>query len=635
MASTRRLGALWNVIAIVIAIVIGSCDGGGASDGGTFSPDGAPPDGAFVSPPGLDEFLAENRIVPMELGPDGIERGTLVTPADGVARFFSRRHGAVLAFEVEGDDGAPLSGVEVVAEATEARFAYLLHDPSGATLPVFFSTDLPAPGEHRHVVDSADLLLRDAPVHDFDPAAGNPFREAFSFVGILSSTLFQTILRSVVAGVAIELLRRAVLTTCRTISPVHVELCDRIAAVVDGIASAVAGFRVFGATAFGALATFVGEALAPECAAVGASLAGYVRDPTDQTNRRSYGAIAHRYNYLLHRLVNDPPPGGAGPWLDTVVREGAELAQVGRVVRDAYFEAYNPSPSLQLRESALNVAADVTGNMLSRDRTFRELVLVSLEIEEGYLAILRIRPDGATFSLRQWRVVRGTFAEIEVERALPGSSFFGPLTSCTFGIVEGLLGQLERDGAILDAEAELDANGLVQTMLRVWDRRVRFLYEQAYGEEMPTTCEFDDEFEPNQTWQQAVARPVPTILDGSGLVRAPDLRICPLPGARESDWYAWPSGPIELRVQAAIVPEPVVAGQELCFDLHFYSEIYEIAESPPDHIRGPFCGASGVVASDQFGIRRTLGERWSYLLMHVYPREVESGAFVYEARFTP
>jgi hypothetical protein len=80
---------------------------------------------------------------------------------------------------------------------------------------------------------------------------------------------------------------------------------------------------------------------------------------------------------------------------------------------------------------------------------------------------------------------------------------------------------------------------------------------------------------------------------------------------------------------------PVGQDQPICIDVYFYSQIYEIAGTPPDFITGT-CGTVSVgPATDTFGIRRTIGEEWSMILLRVRPGEGAMGPIDYGMRFVP
>lgn len=628
-------------MAALFSMLVGCGGGGGLTppDAGPTSRDGdvVLPDGRVV-PPGLDDYLAENGIARMERMADGTERGFAITGADGRARFFSERHEAVFALDLVDEADAAMAGLEVTVTATDTgSVLYLAHDPSGTHMPLFFAGSVLASGQHELSVDGAALLTDGVPVLDFDPSAGNPFTPIFTFVGISVSISIRGILVGIGTGIAIDLLKDAITNTCRFFAPVHVELCNLIAQVAGYAAEALGGIYFKGATAFGALVDVVeGEVRDLVCEAVGGALVTYVEHPEDTMLRERYRELAYRYNYLLYRLENEPPAGMPADTWDRMADAGGSLASIAPVVRNAYFEIHNTSTPDSLAHNAIERAVEKTVGALEIDHVFREWVLTNLTIEEGYAAYLGIGPSGTTFAFREWTYVSGEFEQWEFEEGSPLNDVLGPLTECGFAIVKGLRGEL--DDGVRRSTIELDAEGLVGVLIDLWSARLNLMHADLYGEDIPPPTCLPDEYEPNGSWMAARAAPVPVMLGEGDLVTLPDQTLCPVPGGTvEEDWYAYDIGPIELMVQAGVSRDSGAPGydQELCLEIHFISEIYDIFGDPPTRVAGPVCGTGGLISTPTFGIRRTLGESWSMLLVRVFPGAGATGPFEYELRFTP
>ena len=167
------------------------------------------------------------------------------------------------------------------------------------------------------------------------------------------------------------------------------------------------------------------------------------------------------------------------------------------------------------------------------------------------------------------------------------------------------------------------------------------LYTEYYGGgDIPTPCLFD-EYEPNGTWQQAVASPS-SITVGGGPVWLRDLTLCSVGGTPiEDDWYAFPMGAIEFNVQARVrTPENMefaamhTGGEDepICVELFYYGQTNDIAGLPPTRLYGA-CGTPSDVWTGSAGVRRAIGEAWSYILVHVRAEPGATDPVAYDLGF--
>lgn len=588
----------------------------------------------------IDQYLERNGIARLELLEDDTEIGRGVTDADGEVRFYSAIHEIVFDLSYADEEAAPAPGLEVMVSVGPDQAVYFASDPGGELAPLFYVTGIPT-ADAELAVDTFEVYSEGAGLLEFDPDDPSPFGEACTLIGLAGTFSIGNVVRAMGATVALNVLKVLVEDTCRYFAPVHEELCGIVANVAYGAGSlAVGALNLAGATLFDQLFDVAGELLGDYvCDPVGGYLAGYVVGANDTTARDRYREIARKYNYMLFRFEADPPADAAAA-RRTLEQLGVELAQVGRVVRNRYFELYNPGAESALPGLALGTVVDLTAAGVELDATFRELLWARYTWAEGYEAILRIRPGELTYEVTEW-----TYEAVEwetVEWTEDWSRIVGPLADCALAFVTGVHGRVEQAGAYRDAD--LDTATLVGHVLDVWDARMDYVYDTLWGGTIPDTCT-PDEWEPNETWESAVARPMPAILDSS-VAEIHALNLCDYLGTGivENDWYAYNIGPIELNVGARLMPVPAEHGgtdvgldERLCLEIYFYSELYEIGMMPPDLVAGPACGrVRDWPTIPYFGIRRTMGESWSMLLPRVYAegaptvREID-----YSLRFTP
>jgi hypothetical protein len=126
---------------------------------------------------------------------------------------------------------------------------------------------------------------------------------------------------------------------------------------------------------------------------------------------------------------------------------------------------------------------------------------------------------------------------------------------------------------------------------------------------------------------------------GENPVRLRDLTLCTIAGTPvEEDWYAFPTGPIAFRANARLRrPDTpayqIGASENICLEMLWYAEVNELAGAPPDLIRGPVCGPAAGLTTGEVGVRRSMGEAYSYILIHVYPGDGADEPVGYDLTF--
>ncbi|MCC7538798.1 MAG: hypothetical protein IT379_21410 [Deltaproteobacteria bacterium] len=648
--SARALAAV-----CLVSMLGASC--GDDDGGGVTPPPPTPPPGADGGLPvgdageeviPLEDFLRDNHVVTLEAHPDGGEIGRGTSDAAGVVHFYSPEHEGLFSFDLnDADLAGPVAGVDVMVSTAGGSAAFVVVDPRGTFAPMMFASAIPE-GDATLEVDTLDLLT-EGDVVEFDPARGDPFMP-FTILGVSFSMSISGVLRGIGIGIAAELFGQLVNRTCSFFAPVHMEMCE----FAGGIASSLAaGF--LGAIRLGPIASWgLGRELATEvleglvgtaCEKTADALIGYNENPNDTGPRNRYREVAYKYNYLLYRSIAEPPADASG--LQASLRSAApRLSTLGRTVRDRYFELYNRESS-EWGGFAISAATEALQEQVDENPVFREWVIRRLTIEEGYAAVLHVHPRGLTASVTTWRHVevlaeqiRWQYPEWEAAmRHLGGISAI----SCFMGIVKAGTARW-MDGAAAQ-EADLSVQGMIGAELDVWNAYFDWLAEVHYGEVIPPPACLADEHEPNGTWQEAVASPVPVELSPeAGVIHLRNLTLCDYlgTGAAEEDWYAYYVGPIELNVQARVTNDMIDpargADEPLCLDVYFFSEIYTIEDPPwePTLITTACGTAGGWPSTSPFGIRRTLGESWSMMLLRVRPDTGASGTPVdYNLRFTP
>jgi hypothetical protein len=533
---------------------------------------------------------------------------------------------------------------------TDTTATYLITDPTGVGAPFLYTVDLPE-SDAEVIVDAYDESQLAA--DPFDPAMGeNPFGTARSplvsshaeplIAGFVVSFSIRSFLTSVAVSAVAAVFKYLVDGACNAVAPLYAERCSTIASIAGTLVELAGGIRT-GAGGWDLAETGLDGTLAAtgfHCDRIGKSFVGYVADPRDDRALTRFRELARRFNYLLHVMETDPQPGQ--PSWETVRAMARALIYVRNVVRNDYFELYNRD-SLSDRLDVgygIGLASDaVAAAFGALEAGVPELVLRELEITEVVRWYLRVGPRSSTFVVETMRYSRARFDTfVDLDGVAPtGTGFF---FDCAANFVQGAAVQYYDDASASMVSQEITTNEITGGMLDVLEGMVDVLYQRSWGGTIPGGTCLPDEYEPNARWQEAVASPLPTSLVDGSVVELNRLNLCDAVGmsGADEDWYAYYVAPVEFRVQSRIVgldPPSVGQDQPICVDVYFYSQIYELSGAPPDRITGTCGTVSDWPATESFGVRRTLGEEWSMILLHVRPGEGATGPIDYGIRFIP
>jgi hypothetical protein len=606
----------------------------------------------------LETFLRDNDVGRLERDAEGVEVGQHTTNAEGVAMFYSPAHQMLFDLStVERELRMPLADRRIHIAVADTTAMYLITDPTDVDAPFLYTFELPE-SDAAFEVDAHEQEQMSA--DPFDPAMdANPFGTSRSplvaarteslVAGISVSVSFTNVMQAMAISAVAAVFKYLVDGACNVVSPLYAERCAMIAAIAGTAVELAGGLRT-GASLWELGATFLDGAATVgdvHCNHIGRTVIGYTTDPRDDSALLRYREIARRYNYLLHAMETDPQPGQ--PSWEQMRQWSLALIQLRAVVRNDYFELWNAdSVSDRLDVGyGIGLATDAIAAMFSELTVSQQaLVLTRLDITDVVRWYLRVGPGGTSFAVQNIRYTRARFDLMQFDTSLNdrGKGLAGLMGDCAANIVQGALVEYYDNAAATMVSDEITTAQLTNGMLEVFEQTVNAIYEENWGAPIPMGSCLPDEYEPNLRWQDAVASPLPVALVEGSVVELNYLNLCDSLGmsGMDEDWYAYNIAPVELRVQARVVgaepptpPMPVGQDQPICIDVYFYSQIYEIAGTPPDFITGT-CGTVSVgPATDTFGIRRTIGEEWSMILLRVRPGEGAMGPIDYGMRFVP
>lgn len=599
------------------------------------SPDMAPLDAAPMDAAPGPDAIPEGRVPAPEgtvaLIPDpedGLESGATAVGADGVAHFYSPTHEALVEFALAPGDDEPgdAAGVEIYIEVTAERQArVLVADPEGRYVPMIFGAELPdAPGDTLHVeVDGRDLLEGDEPAYRYAPGEPSPFMpNAFTIPEVLVVVSVQGLLRSIKYAAAVYVVKRVVEAGCNVLNPLHGDTCARAARWVEiagtvltpgiqmlrdgawaltanlGVATGQAAFNYFAGWACGEVGTFF--KWADPTAADFPAVRDRVRD------------AVRKLNHLLVALEEDPPadPEALGALLDAV---GPALAIVAREVRENHVNVLQPPQVDDIAEGALSALVGTT--------------LVSMTNGDIYAAWFHPNPavrqmlvqpaGGAAVRFVQLgsRYTGGKIWVLDPRLLKSLQTAAGGALSCVVGLVTSF--DVEVEGMPYTVET-LEVIDAIADLAHHW---LDHAYATHYGMVFDPPACLPDEFEPNGDRVAAQLGGAQLQIDGP--VQLDGLNLCDGEGpAGDEDWFVFDMGPISLRAQARVrAPDPPGAGadERVCVEIFFYSELLELVGAEPERVEGPVCGRVGdAFSTQQFSVRRTVGEQWSQLIVRVY-----------------
>ncbi|MCS6798501.1 MAG: hypothetical protein NZ898_08220 [Myxococcota bacterium] len=640
---TYRSGILGHVARLSLVCSLLGCGAAGRDEPGP--PGGGARDAGTID---LETYLDRNGVVRLVEQPDGTEYGEATTGPDGFARFYSYRHRVLFNLGAQTRDGeVPLAEQRVSLSVAERTAAYLVLDPTGTNAPLLHVLDVPT-ADTELVVDAYEQYARQHGLEDYDAArSADPFgstrmavvaprAEPLTIPGLLASINVRNLMASLKVTVVANAFKYLIDRACVAVEPLYAERCQLVAKLVSAAIKVVGVIKLEGVLTWETGFEILDQALdlgEVGCDRLGKVLVGYVQSPTDSSARDAYRALVRKFNYLLHRMETDPRPGQ--PSWERAERMARALLTLGQLVRQASFQAWNRETFEEDKQLGfmLDMGVDAVGDFVGElEPLVRERVLHVLEVAIAHevLGYLRLGRFAAVYRVRHYAYTRVVWESVRwspAEEAEWSGSLRGFLAECALNLVKGAV--LERLDGSGPPEARVQTPQILDGMLRAFETGLDELYRHVWGEAIPPPTMDEclpDELEPNGSWRLAVSAPLPISLGTGGVAELRELTLCDGLGGsgRDEDWYAYYIAPIEFRVQARLMRGPEGGprrgeSQPVCLDVYFYSQVYDIAESPPDRITG-VCGTVGAEPSTEpFGVRRTIGEEWSMILLHVRP----------------
>ena len=610
----------------------------------------------------LAEYIRDNDVTILAMGDDGVEYGQNETGTDGWARFYSPVHEGLVEFEMSSDDESPtlVGDLPVILALTSEREAvWAAVDPTETYEPVLHSITVPETGEHEMDLDMNEVSERlDI---DYDPeAAEDPFGEDAEkdavgsitqplLVGVVVTFAIRSTLTSLAVGAVASIFGNLVRGACNFATPLYAERCEIIGNIAESAVKLFAGVRLGNVSSWGDFAREVGgEALEVadiNCESVSASLVGLITDitPDDTAPIRelAFRRVLQKWNYLLHQMETDPQPGQQS-W-EWAQEQSLALIAARHGVLEEYFVAMSaeenpPEDGMLMGIFKSAVEKFVEGSEVTVITAARDAVTENNQIFYDFARDLD--GDGAVDDVdgvvMSYKYTTSPTRLTNVSEGFERLKAVYETLNCAWTFVTTVDAAFEQDGRAERID-DLIVQELVDDGIAALDAAITAEYRRFWGELPMGEC-LADIMEPNDTWQLAHASPVPGTLGAGGgdVATLERLNLCDGLGMSgdDVDWYAYNNPAIDFRVQARFFQPPGAAGdtESVCVDVHFYSDIYELAGTPPDVLRTQ-CGV-GDFSTDEFGVRRTIGERWSQILLRVRPENPEDAMPVdYNLRF--
>lgn len=642
---------------IVMGIACGDSDEGPppAEDAAvdTNAPDAGDANPRDVDVPDVEDevrdYIIENNVAILEMR-DGVEYGATASADDGFARFYSPERNALVEFEMDTEEEGVVAGMNVILALSDSGEAvYSAIDPSGEYEPTLHSVMVPETGEHEMTVNNGDSEVRNQLELDYDPeTAENPFEDAAEksdeiggssqplLVGLAVSFVIRSIVISIVVGTVASIFRNLVEGACNIAAPLYAERCVMIGKIAEFGIKLVAGLRIGGINSWGSFGMFVLDEALGNCEDIGAALIGVntTVTPLDRTPDREllYRQAAQKWNYLLHAMETDPQEGQHS-W-DWAAEQSAHLAQLRHGAQERYLVPMNvDEPEAEPGFLMALLKRSVEQFVTNLDAT---VITAVKDADYGPAAPARYYYDWSLEPMQTTRVIRYNYTvqptrlwEASTERIKRAYDAF----NCAATFVSQVYSEVQLAGSAENRTFEI--HDVIDVALIAINAGIEEEYKRLWGADIPMGECLADIMEPNHTWRLAHGSPVPGSLDG-GVTTLERLNLCDGLGmtGNDTDWYAYNNPAIDFRVQARFFQPDGAAGtdEEVCMRIHYYSEIYELAGTPPDVLRSA-CGV-GDFATDEFGVRRTAGERWSQIMIEVFPRNPETaGPVDYALRF--
>ena len=623
---------------LLLSLLLISCGDDDSSDAGAdVSVGDVLPEGEVEVPDDTVTLVAQA---------DGTQTGMAAVGEDGVARFYSESRQAFIQYTLApGDDQTSMSPTTEVHVAVEPDGAtsYFVWDPTHKTMPVAFSAMMPADGEFSMEVDPLEIEKMDSTILEYDEEPStNPFGD-FTVAGISVSISISGIVRGIAIGAIISTFGNLLRAGCGAVAPLHDDICEVIVQVAEGAAGfVVPGFKLAkGGLSLGGFGYKVfKKALTESCSVAGVAIGKAMNEDNQERTlalRTDYRRAVGEYHYLLYQLENNPPQdAGERAALETALVDiGVQLSAIGPQVREGYVEIFNTDLP-QIADLAPHKRVIKATQRVIANTTFSEVVWKDFVFDRFSQALLGPLPNGGMVLVGvpdgKIQLTGKTLKQINTK-------VVGDLAGCFVTVWSEMSGVIS-DGLNEEA-ASLQMPVLYQQTVNVARAANQTLFDTYFGGgDIPVPCEFD-EYEPNSTWQQAIASPN-TVGVGSGPVWLRDLSLCAVDGTPiDEDWYAFPMAAIEFQVQARVrepenetFREMFVEGQDqdVCADIYYYGQVSELAGAPPERLYGN-CDKVTDTWTGSAGVRRALGEAWSFILVNVRAGEGATKPMGYDLGF--
>ena len=587
-----------------------------------------------VEDPVTEEVELPDDTTVLTLQEDGLEFASRTLNGLGTLRFYSERHRAYIEYQPVAMEGTPPLDTELECHITinaERRMSVFIFDVRGASMPVAIETELPETGEHALHIDPLDEIAMDSTYLPMQEMPSDPFGD-FTVAGVSVSINISNAMRTYYAGAVSSAFASLVGGACNVIAPLHSEICSLISIVVEVLGNLIVpGVKLLkGVIGLGEF--ILQEALASEIAPFLCKegtrflMKGVHEEHLEEINalRDRYRRALSEYHYLLYLFETQPPldPQEYERLRGGLAKIGASLSVVGPPLREGYVQIHNvengqPSRPIytQVRDVITEMITEVNFNRINWETIFHSTLTQAIFISDGERTLVGVE-------VAQLKVSKKTISELaRLNKAVEIGGWIG---ECLIGVYTGIEGVVMHQNRMETRLLEMPIfYGEVINSMSIANQELYRVY--FGGGEIPVECLFD-EYEPNSTWRQALASPTLSEV-GQGPTWLRDLTLCAVMGVPiDEDWYAFPMAPISFNVQARVrspqnssFAEEYTEGEdeELCVTVYYYGQSNEIIDAPPTELYGA-CGSVSDVWTGSRGIRRAIGEAWSYILVRVH-----------------
>ena len=291
----------------------------------------------------LETALSEYGVIMLHGDDEGVERGTGFADQEGFVRFYSPSHEGLWEFELQDSEEAVVSDVKVVISMDEGGASYLITDPTGEMAPMAFSSAIPTSHEELEV-DAIDLIQQGGDLYAFDDSGADPF---FTIVGLASSLKIRGFMQKMATVAALGVLRGWVDETCVYFAPLYDDVCDVVADVVASAGSiGIGGLKLTitqsldwrSALAKASWTKIWNELLKDTCSEyIGAAAVSWIVPSPESTVQTRYREAAYKYQYLLHK-IGDEPPEDVADYKGELGDIGKAMTHISKMARDHYYD---------------------------------------------------------------------------------------------------------------------------------------------------------------------------------------------------------------------------------------------------------------------------------------------------------